>query len=196
MRDPFADTSAVTKVNTLQLTSNFVFIDLLVLCIVQSEFKGYVKTLNLGFIKLGNETIEGNKILDFRGKLWLHTTAILMPLLVLMHEYPGEGNVDPTFHAFVYVECKEMLQQDTMLQVACTQKNYVAIEKSMCKVMEVVLRIDGRVRYTGSSGVNKEMAALMAFGASRCMEDYLSVRRGTITSMAYNLIFACVASTR
>ncbi|OWZ14374.1 hypothetical protein PHMEG_00012155 [Phytophthora megakarya] len=59
----FADTSAVTK----------------------------VWTLDLGMQKYGKEEVMGYKLLDFRENLWLHTTSILMSLLVLSKEYDRVG---------------------------------------------------------------------------------------------------------
>lgn len=73
---------------------------LVCLLFVQSEYKGYVETLNLGVNKFDNEEVEGYKLLDFGENLWLHSTSILMALLTLRDEYPGVGIVDPNYHGF------------------------------------------------------------------------------------------------
>ncbi|KAF4146456.1 hypothetical protein GN958_ATG04357, partial [Phytophthora infestans] len=46
----------------------------------------------------------GRQLLDFRENLWLHTTSILVSMMVLRDEYPDIGFVSPRFHEFVKPE--------------------------------------------------------------------------------------------
>ncbi|KAG3088753.1 hypothetical protein PI125_g18255 [Phytophthora idaei] len=82
LREPFSDTRNVTK----------------------NEQKGYVETLILGPNQVPGEYVAGHQLLDFRENLWLHTTSILVSLMVLRDEYPNVGIVSPSFHDFVKTE--------------------------------------------------------------------------------------------
>ncbi|KAG3051148.1 hypothetical protein PC121_g18009 [Phytophthora cactorum] len=82
LREPFSDTCNVTK----------------------SEQKGYVETLILGPNQVPGKFVAGHQLLRFRENLWLHTTSILVSLMVLRDEYPNVGIVSPSFHDFVKTE--------------------------------------------------------------------------------------------
>ncbi|KAG3232185.1 hypothetical protein PI124_g22728 [Phytophthora idaei] len=82
LREPFSDTRNVTK----------------------NEQKGYVETLIFGPNQVPSEFVAGHQLLDFREHWWLHTTSILVSLVVLRDEYPNVGIVSPSFHDFVKTE--------------------------------------------------------------------------------------------
>ncbi|ETP29835.1 hypothetical protein F442_21096 [Phytophthora nicotianae P10297] len=78
VREPFFDMTHVTK----------------------NEHKGYVETLNLSVIRAPGEVVEGYRLLDFRENLWLHTTSILISMMVLRAQYPGVGIINPSYQDF------------------------------------------------------------------------------------------------
>ncbi|KAG6582976.1 uncharacterized protein IUM83_05910 [Phytophthora cinnamomi] len=87
LREPFTDTRNVTK----------------------SEHKASVETLNLSVNGVPGECLNGHQLLDFRENLWLHTTSILLSLMVLRDEYPGVGVISPSYHDFTMPEQKRRI---------------------------------------------------------------------------------------
>ncbi|KAE9058503.1 hypothetical protein PF010_g30971 [Phytophthora fragariae] len=84
LREPFTDTCNITK----------------------NEYKAYVETLNLSVNRVPGECINGHQLLDFRENLWLHTTSILLSLMVLRDTYKDVGIINPSYHDFVLPEQK------------------------------------------------------------------------------------------
>ncbi|GMF43462.1 unnamed protein product [Phytophthora fragariaefolia] len=109
--------------------------------------KCYVETLNLGVNKFENEEEDGYKLLDFRENLWLHSTSILMALLTLKDEYPDVGVVDPSYHDFAAMTQKLSVAKGLGAADPQSEQNYSAIERSVRKVMETVLGLEGKLDY-------------------------------------------------
>ncbi|ETL35261.1 hypothetical protein L916_12579 [Phytophthora nicotianae] len=65
-----------------------------------SEHKGYVETLNLSVSRVPGEVFEGHQLLDFRENLWLHTTTILISMMVLRSQHQGVGIINPSYQEF------------------------------------------------------------------------------------------------
>ncbi|ETO70439.1 hypothetical protein F444_13072 [Phytophthora nicotianae P1976] len=65
-----------------------------------SEHKGYVETLNLSVSRVPGEVFEGHQLLDFRENLWLHTTSILISMMVLRSQHQGVGIINPSYQEF------------------------------------------------------------------------------------------------
>ncbi|ETN19947.1 hypothetical protein PPTG_03056 [Phytophthora nicotianae INRA-310] len=65
-----------------------------------SERKGYVETLNLSVSRVPGEVLDGHQLLDFRGNLWLHTTSILISMMVLRSQHQGVGIINPSNQEF------------------------------------------------------------------------------------------------
>ncbi|POM58472.1 LOW QUALITY PROTEIN: Hypothetical protein PHPALM_36873 [Phytophthora palmivora] len=84
VREPFGDTNSISK----------------------NEHSAYVETLNLATNKIPGELVAGYQLLDFRENLWLHTTSILVSMMVLRDEYPDVGVINPSFHGFASLEQK------------------------------------------------------------------------------------------
>uniref|UniRef100_H3GPJ0 Uncharacterized protein n=1 Tax=Phytophthora ramorum TaxID=164328 RepID=H3GPJ0_PHYRM len=116
---PFDDTNAVTK----------------------SEYKSYIETLNLGVNKFENEEVEGYKLLDFRENLWLHSTSIMMALLTMRDQYSRVGS---NWVAFMIAKNTKICHTFDPLQ---SERNYASIERSVRKVMEPVLDLEGKLDY-------------------------------------------------
>ncbi|ETP15611.1 hypothetical protein F441_09645 [Phytophthora nicotianae CJ01A1] len=99
LREPFADTSNVTKVLCSQLYTKFT--PKLTESVVFAERAQVdVEALNLSVNKIPGEVVSGYQLLDFRENLWLHTASIQVSMLVLRDEYRGVGIINPSYQDF------------------------------------------------------------------------------------------------
>ncbi|GMF52864.1 unnamed protein product [Phytophthora fragariaefolia] len=102
---PPVDISGPLSVREFKVGQDFPVITKIPL-LPNTEHKAYVETLNLGVNRVPGDCVNGHQLLDFRENLWLHTTSILLSLLVLRNQFEDVGIISPSYHAFVIPEQK------------------------------------------------------------------------------------------
>ncbi|KAG6951747.1 hypothetical protein JG687_00013422, partial [Phytophthora cactorum] len=155
--------------------NRIIFCKRLILFMLQSEYKSYVETINLGTSRVPGDLLVGHQLFDFRENLWLHTTSILVSMLTLRDEYPGVGVISSSFHDFCLLQQKRrtagglgagnpeytrvigamnvgglLYRQKKvrkMFDPLQSNVNYKTVKKSVRSVMEPILALKDKVHF-------------------------------------------------
>lgn len=110
---------------------------------LQNHHKQCVYALNLAVNRVPGELVAGHQILDMRENLWLHTTSILVSLLMLRDEYRNVGVVSPSYHGFALPEQKKRVAKGLG---ACNPQNQRVIGAMNLNLHWVAFLVDNKKR--------------------------------------------------